>query len=73
MTQLISTPTGYIQGVAFPIDITGYGRINTPDQWHKFVAHVEDMLIDDCNCVTPEQSCPACREAARETYGELPY
>jgi hypothetical protein len=27
---------------------------------------------DECRCVLPEQSCPVCREAARQT-GEIPY
>jgi hypothetical protein len=26
-----------------------------------------------CACVTPEQSCPACRAEAAKTYSEMPY
>jgi len=37
-----------------------------------FTAHIEQ---DECHCVLPEQSCPACRNAARELceIDEFPY
>jgi hypothetical protein len=32
------------------------------------------LALDECRCVLPEQSCPACRAAAREACGEdIPY
>jgi hypothetical protein len=33
-----------------------------------FAQFVADM--DACDCVLPEQSCPVCRKAARELYGD---
>jgi hypothetical protein len=34
-----------------------------------------DLVIDqdDCSCVLPEQSCPACRAAAHKDHGALPF
>lgn len=36
-------------------------------QVKRFVGSVPQFLTQ-CSCVTPDQSCPACRAAARRTY-----
>lgn len=47
------------------------GEILTPADIMDFEPQdFEALLLLDCNCVLPEQSCPACREAARAAYGD---
>ena len=59
---------GIITGVKFPFHVEHYGYISNPDDWQNFVNRVEALLAPECDCVTDEQSCPACRAKAREVY-----
>lgn len=58
----------YVIGVRFPVHVEHYGYISTQAQWETFLARVVDMLEPECNCVTPDQSCPACRARAAQIY-----